>query len=351
MTKPLAFAARPAAPDAIAFGARSVGPGAPVLLIAEVGMNHNGDLDLARDMIAAAGAAGVDAVKFQSFATDAFLAPSMPGRDERRAFEIPDAWYPVLQDAAQAAGVEFFSTPLDAGSAATLARHDVPFFKIASCDLTNLPLIEQVAGYAKPMIVSTGFGALGEIDAALETAARAGNDRVVLMHCVSVYPTPVEVANLAAIQTLRATFGVPVGLSDHSKDLPLIPALAAALGAVAIEKHFTTDRALPGYDHAMSETPAGLAQLVADVRSVPQALGDGRIARTEAELARRTTARRGLYWAHDVAAGSTVAADMLVPLRPAEGLAPARLEDLVGRRLTVDVEAGTACTEAQVDWT
>ncbi len=324
----------------LTIGSRRVGPGQPVFVIAEIGMNHNGDLDLALAMIEAAGACGVDAVKFQSFRTEAFLSDRIPGLDDRRRYEIPEAWYPELNAAARQAGVEFFSTPLDAGSAETLAANGVPCFKIASCDLTNLPLIAQVAGYGKPVIISTGFGRLGEVERAIETALAAGNRQLILMHCVALYPTPPGDANLRAIETLRQAFGLPVGLSDHSREEPAIALLAAGLGAVALEKHFTTDRALPGYDHAMSETPESLTQIVSALRQVPAILGDGRLERSEAELARRETARRGLYWTGDLEAGTRIEAAHLIPLRPSHAVAPCALPELLGRTLQRPVKGG-----------
>ena len=304
--------------EAIAIGQHRVGPGQPVFVVAEIGMNHNGELDLAKRMIEAAAACGADAVKFQSFRTDAFLSNLIPGLDERRQYEIPEAWYPELIAAAAAAGVEFFSTPLDAGSAQALAGLGVPCFKIASCDLTNLPLIEQVAGFGRPVILSTGFATLGEVDRAVEAAQRA--------------------------------FGLPVGLSDHSRDEPSLAALAVGLGAVALEKHFTLDPNLPGYDHAMSETPESLTRIVSEVRKAGAALGDGRLQRNQAELARRQTARRGLYWSGDFAIGDEITADKLIPLRPSHGVEPAALPQLIGRRLQRPVKSGEPIELADLDW-
>ena len=336
--------------EPIAIGQHRVGPGQPVLVVAEIGMNHNGDLDLAKRLIQAAADCGADAVKFQSFRTDTFLSRLIPGLDERRQYEIPDAWYPELTAAAAAAGVEFFSTPLDAGSAETLAGLDVPCFKIASCDLTNLPLIEQVAGFGRPVILSTGFATLGEVDRALEAAQRAGGRDLILMHCVALYPTPPEAANLLAIETLQRAFGLPVGLSDHSRDEPSLAALAVGLGAVALEKHFTLDPGLPGYDHAMSETPESLTRIVREVRKVGLALGDGRLQRNQAELARRQTARRGLYWSGDFAVGDEITADKLIPLRPSHAVEPAALPQLIGRRLQRPVKSGEPIELADLDW-
>ena len=325
----------------ITIGRRQLGAGAPVFVVAEIGMNHNGELDLARRMIAAAGDCGADAVKFQSFRTEAFLSDRIPELDERRRYEIPAAWYPELMAAAEAAGVEFFSTPLDAGSAEELNGAGVPCFKIASCDLTNLPLIRQVAGFGKPMIISTGFGQLGEVERAVNAAREAGNDQIILMHCVALYPTPPEAANLRAIETLRNAFGLPVGLSDHSREQDSIAVLAAALGAVALEKHFTLDRELPGYDHGMSETPESLGRIIGSLRQVPAILGHGRLERSEAELARRETARRGLYWTGDFAPGDEITAEKLVPLRPSHGVAPCALPELLGKTLVKPVASGS----------
>lgn len=332
----------------IEVGKHVIGGDAPVFVVAELGMNHNGDLALARQLVDAAAAAGADAVKFQSFHTDRFLSPDIPNRDERRAYELPMNWFDELAELAATHGMGCFSTPLDADSVDDLAQRDVPCFKIASCDVTNLPLIRHVADQGRPVILSTGFSSLGDIERALETIESAGNDRIVLLHCVAVYPTPSELANVNAIRTLQEAFGYPVGLSDHSMGT-IAPVVATALGACMVEKHFTLDRELPGYDHAMSETPETMSGVVAAIRDASAALGTGRLHRCEPELARRGTARRSLYWIRDLAEGSEVTLADVAPLRPGHGLAPALLDEVVGRTLAAPVTAGSAVQHHHLD--
>lgn len=315
----------------------TIGEGPP-LVIAELGMNHNGDPELAHRLVDAAADAGADAVKFQSFRTDRFLSPDIAGRDERRAYELPLSVFVELAQHAGDRGILAFSTPLDTESADELATADVPCFKLASCDLTNLPLIEHVACLGKPIIMSTGFSTIEEVATAVATLRSAGNDQFVLLHCVAIYPTPLELSNVRSIPTLREAFDCPVGLSDHSIGTSAAAA-ATALGAVMIEKHFTLHRDLPGYDHAMSETPDTFAAVVRAVRDTHVALGNGNLERSEPERTRTVGARRSLYWRHDLRKGHTVTLGDVDILRPGAGLPPAQLVDVVGRTLTQDVAA------------
>lgn len=318
-------------------GNRTIGDGPP-MTIAELGMNHNGDLELAHRLVAAAADAGADAVKFQSFRTDRFLSPDIPDHEERRAYELPISAFLELARHAKDRGILAFSTPLDAESADELATTGVPCFKLASCDLTNTPLIEHVARYGRPTIMSTGFSTLDEISTAVEAFRRTGNDALILMHCVAVYPTPLELSDVHSLATLREAFDRPVGLSDHSIGVTAATA-ATALGAAIIEKHFTLDRSLPGYDHAMSETPESFAAVVTAVHEMHTALGDGRLARSEVEQERTATARRSLYWRRDLNAGHVVTSDDIDMLRPGHGMPPAKAIDVQGRTLTCDVQS------------
>lgn len=318
-------------------GNRTTGDGPP-FIIAEIGMNHNGSLDLAHRLVEAAAESGADAVKFQSFRTERFLSADIPDHDERRAYELPISAFQELARHANDRGILAFSTPLDMESADELAATGVPCFKLASCDLTNIPLIKHVARHDRPTIMSTGFSTLDEIRAAVEAFRSRGNKHLLLMHCVAVYPTPLELSNVRSLVTLREAFDCPVGLSDHSMGFTAATA-ATALGAQIIEKHFTLDRSLPGYDHAMSETPESFAAVVGAVREMYVALGDGRLERSQVELARAATARRSLYWRRDLGVGHVVTSNDVDTLRPGHGMPPSMLSDLLGRTLACDVHA------------
>ena len=334
----------------ITIGKRLVGPQEPVFIIAEIGMNHNGDLELAKRMVRAAAKCGADAVKFQTFKTELLYARDFPDFEQRRKMELPYEWHHPLMSLSNDAGMEFISTPFDLDSAAFLDELGVPCFKVASCDLNNYPFLRRLAKKGKPLLVSTGFSTLAEIDQAVATVRQTGNDELVLLHCVASYPAPAADCNLRAIQTLRQAFGTVVGLSDHTADPSVAPIAATALGACVLEKHFTVDCELPGYDHLMSQDPAGMRLLVEQVRSATAALGSGLKSPTATERDRVRGARRSLYWKQSYAAGTCVDDDMLVTLRPAAGLAPEALDTIRGRRLSGPVEAGALLDIRQIDW-
>jgi sialic acid synthase SpsE len=320
-------------------------------VVAEIGMNHNGNIELGKEMIRAAAEAGADAVKFQTFSTDKFLAPSLEDRDERRQYELSRQDHKELQSVARSQDVLFLSTPFDKDSADLLDELGVPCFKIASSDLTNIPLIEYIAEKNKPIILSTGYATLSEVAKTVETIEATGNEDLMLLHCISSYPTPVEKMNLRAIESLQDIFDVPVGLSDHSKQSPIAPTVATAYGAGLIEKHFTTDNALPGYDHGISENPETFKQMVEDVKSTHAALGSGRIDPTEEEVNSLPESRRSLYWDGSYPAETEIKEEMIIPLRPGgTGVRPERLSELTGCRLKTAVEEGTAVQLGDIDW-
>ena len=266
-----------------------------VYIIAEIGMNHNGDVILAEELIDAASRAGADAVKFQTFHTDAFLSSLVANRDERRQFELTDDEWARLAEACRKLSVDFLSTPLDSASLRLLVSLDVRAIKVASGDITNIPLLREIAVTGRTVILSTGCSGLEEVSRALhviEQAAQSDTD-VILLHCVSQYPTQHKDVNLAAIETLKMRFKLPVGISDHTLDVEIVPIAATALGACVIEKHFTLDKNLPGYDHHMSITPDELERLVRYVRATEEAIGSGIKKPSAAEYQRQNAIRRG----------------------------------------------------------
>jgi N-acetylneuraminate synthase/N,N'-diacetyllegionaminate synthase len=352
-------AARPV--RVVQVGERRIGAG-PCFVIAEAGVNHNGDPALAHRLVDAAADAGADAVKFQTFDPVALAAADAPlaeyqragasrasdQRDMLAALALPDeAWSGLAAHAAERR-VAFLSSPFDDGSAELLDRLGVPAFKIPSGELTNHPFLARLAARGRPLLMSTGMADIREVAAAIDVIAAAGDPPIALFHCVSSYPAAAEDANLRAMATLRAAFGVPTGWSDHTPGIEL-PTAAAALGASLLEKHLTLDRTLPGPDHAASLEPADFAALVAAVRSVESAVGDGAKVPTPAELETAMVARKSLVWGHDLEPGAVVSEDDLLAQRPGTGLAPARRAEVVGHATTRRVRAGTLVASDDVD--
>lgn len=336
--------------DPVAVGPWRLGSGQRCVVIAEAGVNHNGDLGLAHQLVEEAAACGVDAVKFQTFRAEAVLSPladkaayqkettdaAESQLEMARRLELPFEAFVELAEHCRQRGLVFLSTPFDEESASFLNSLDVVAFKVSSGDLTNLPFLRKLAGFGRPLIISTGMATLGEVEQAL---VQCGQGRVVLLHCVSAYPAAPADMNLRAMDTLRRAFGVPVGLSDHTEGIA-VPIAAVALGACAIEKHFTLDRKLPGPDHRASLEPRELAALVRGVREVWEALGDGYKRPMQGERDTARVARRSLVATRDLSAGETLTADMIAIKRPGNGLPPALLPHVLGRALARAVRAG-----------
>lgn len=324
---------------------RTVGDGLPALVIAEAGVNHNGDPDLALRLVDAAADAGADAVKFQTFDPDELVTAGArraayqladgpdPQREMLRRLTLPPAEFRRLQRRARERGLLFLSTPFDLPSLNVLMELGVPAIKVGSGDLTNLPFLRQVGGTGLPALLSTGMGTMGEIEEALAALGRAP---VVLLHCVSSYPAEPGDCNLRAMATMRAAFGLPVGFSDHTRGSEIALA-AVGLGAAVIEKHLTLDRSLPGPDHAASLEPHEFAAMVRGIRAVEAALGDGIKRPRPAEADVMAAARRSLVAAADLSAGVRLEEGMIAVKRPGTGIAPRHLPLVLGRRLTRDV--------------
>jgi N-acetylneuraminate synthase/N,N'-diacetyllegionaminate synthase len=330
---------------AVEIAGRRIGGGAPPFVVAEAGVNHNGLPDLALRLVDAAADAGADAVKFQTFKADALATADAPQaayqRDRAgaasqvamlRTLELPIEALRACSRRAAERGLAFLSTPFDVGSIRLLDGL-VPAFKVGSGDLTNLVLLRAVAARGLPMIVSTGMATLAEVDVAVRDLQAHGDPPLVLLQCTSAYPAAAADANLAAMATLRSRYNVPVGFSDHTQGIAAATA-AAALGAAVIEKHLTLDRALPGPDHAASLEPAEFETMVASIRDAHAAVGDGVKAPRPDEEDVRQVARRSLVASRALAAGEVLAEPDLDAMRPAGGISPLRLDELVGRRLT-----------------
>lgn len=328
-----------------------------VFVIAEAGVNHNGELARALEMIDVAAACGADAVKFQTFVTDDLVAVDAPKagyqarqtgggsqRDMLKALELSHEDFRQLEARCRERAIVFLSTPFEEGSADFLDSLDVAAFKIPSGEITNLPFLAHVAAKGRPMIVSTGMADIAEVAEAVATIERTGNRAIALLHCVSNYPADPADANLRAMETLSRCFGHPVGYSDHTTGIAISIA-AAALGACVIEKHFTLDRALPGPDHSASLEPAELKAMIDSIRATTLALGDGQKRPRPSERNTADVARKSLFAARPVAAGQVLDAADLRARRPGTGLSPALQRILVGRRATRDIAAG-----AMIEW-
>ncbi|MBN2232662.1 MAG: N-acetylneuraminate synthase family protein [Deltaproteobacteria bacterium] len=314
-------------------------------VVAEIGVNHEGDVRLAEKMIRQAAAAGADAVKFQTYTAEHYISIVQPERLARvRRFQLSGDEFRRLKEVADEAGTVFFSTPLHPDDVDFLTEL-VPFFKVSSGDLTYLPLIRHIAATGKPMIISTGLGTRDEIQAALDTvtAVRPGAltaGEVMLMHCVSAYPTPPEEANLNNLFWLQKQFGVPVGYSDHTLGTTACE-IAVAMGARVIEKHFTYRKEDQQFhDHAISADPEDLQRLIGRIREIEIYLGSADRRRTPAEEKGLPLMRRSLAAAVDIPAGVPVREEWITFLRPAWGLGPEAVASLVGRPLTRPVSAG-----------
>lgn len=338
----------------IRIGERIVGKDQPCYIIAEAGVNHNGNLRLAKKLVKAAAKAGADAVKFQTFSADSIATKTVKKAAYQKKtsdasetqYEMlkrlelsPDAFV-ILSEYAKKCGIEFLSSPFDQKSAELLGSIGVRAYKIPSGELTNIPLLEQVGRYKKPVILSTGMADMDEIREAIDAIRRGGTKQIILLHCVTSYPAPLESANLLMIQTLAKAFDLPVGFSDHTEGV-IASTLARALGACVIEKHFTLDRDLPGPDHKASLEPAGLADLIRQIRLTESALGNGvkHIGRTEAAI--RKIARKSLVAVTGIPKGTRVTRDMIDMKRPGTGIETKNLALVIGKRAGKTIKKDT----------
>lgn len=342
-------------------GGKPVGEGFPVFVIAEAGVNHNGDLGRARKLIDAAVAAGADAVKFQNFKAENIVTrQAEKARYQKRAtgsgetqyqmlkkLELSDRAFRQLHEHAERRHIVFLSTPYDEPGVDLLAGMGVAAFKVASAEIVNSRLLRHMAGKGRPIILSTGMATLGEIEESLAVLYAAGLEEVVLLHCITDYPAQVSEMNLRALRTLQCAFGLPVGLSDHTTGLT-VPVAAVALGACMIEKHFTLDRRLPGPDHRASLEPRELRAMVAAIREVAQALGDGVKRPTGNEESLKKIMRRSIVAQTEIHKGTAIGESMLTIKRSGGGLPPKCLSAVVGRRANKNIEQDEALTWAKI---
>jgi len=337
----------------VKIGNRLIGSDEPCFIIAEVGVNHNGDVNLAKKLIDVAKEAGADAVKFQTFKAEEVVTKAaekaeyqLQTTDETESqwemlqrLELSPEEHRELQRYCLERGVLFMSTPFDKASVDLLDELEVPVFKVGSGEITDLPFLEYIARKGKPVLLSTGMSCLSEVNDAVRAIRKAGCDQLVLLHCVSSYPAEPADANLRAMQSMAVAFQVPVGYSDHTPGIEVAVA-AVALGACVLEKHFTLDKNLPGPDHKASLESHELRALVSAIRTIELALGNGTKRSANSEAHNRLVVRRSLAAAFDIPQGTVLTPDMLKSLRPASGVSPALIERVVGRRASRCLMAG-----------
>jgi len=332
----------------IRIGEHEIGAGRRPLIVAEIGFNHNGSLLLAKQMVSAAAACGCDAVKFQAFHGPELFSPNYRATRDDGSRWTPAQFYgqyelgePAFEQIAahcRETGVLFLCTPFDLQAVDMLRRLDAAAYKIASGDLTHEVLIRACAAAGRPLIISTGMSGLTDVEAAIRFCEGQGNRQIILLHCTSSYPCNPQDVHLRAMQVLYERFGYPVGFSDHTLDAAAAVG-ATALGAVLVEKHFTTDRSLPGFDQAMSADPPLMQSLVEQCRTVHASLGEARKEQRPSEAVMSFFGARSLVYARDLPAGTALVPEHLGAKRPGMGI-PARERSLVlGRRLRCPVPA------------
>lgn len=321
-----------------------------VFIIAEAGVNHNGDINLAKRLVDMAKECGADAIKFQTFkaeeSTGTFAEKAQYQKDNDKTqesqlemikkLELPFEDFKEIQDYCNGKGIIFISTPDGIESLNYLVKLDIPIIKVGSTEVTNVDFLTEIAKTGKPIILSTGMSTLGEVEKALNILYDAGNKNVKLMHCTTDYPTAVEDVNLLAMITLRDSFKIPVGLSDHTLGFEAAVA-ATAFGAQFIEKHITLDRNMKGPDHKASMPPQDFKEYVKHIRNTEKLLGDGIKRPTEKEKLIMTQARRSILAACDLKKGTIIEKDMLTYKRPGNGINPELSYLLIGRELKRDL--------------
>ncbi|UCH71942.1 MAG: N-acetylneuraminate synthase [Thermoplasmatales archaeon] len=323
----------------VKIGNKKIGTGNPTYIIAEIGSNHNKNKKIAKKMIDEASEAGVDAVKFQTFKAEKLYSKKAPKFskdtilpfDLIKSIELPREWHKELLEYAEAKGLQFLSSPFDYEAVDELDKIGVPAFKIASFEIVDLELLKYIAKKKKPILLSTGMANIEEIEEALEIIRKQGNNNIILLQCSSMYPAPVDILNLNAMDTMSKIFKIPIGYSDHTIGIH-IPVAAVAKGATVIEKHFTLDRTMKGPDHHFAIEPSELKQMVSYIRDVEKAQGTGvkKVSKKEQEMFEK--ARRSIHAFKDIPKGTIITREMLIVKRPGYGIKPKFIDKLVGKK-------------------
>jgi pseudaminic acid synthase len=324
-----------------------------IFIIAELSANHGHDINIAKDTIKAAKEAGADAIKIQTYTADTltidcdnkyFKLESGTIWDGRTLYDLyseaytPWGWQKELMEYAKSIGLIFFSTPFDKTAVDFLEELDVPVYKVASFEIMDIPLIEYIASKGKPMIMSTGVASLSDIEEAINACKRMGNHQIILLKCTSSYPAKIEDANLNTIPNMKDTFGVEVGLSDHTLGIT-VPVVSVALGAKVIEKHFILDKSIGGPDSSFSLEPHEFKKMVDSVRDAEKALGQVDYSMNEEKNSSRLLGR-SLFVVKDIKAGEKFTEENVRSIRPGNGLAPKYYKDVVGKKAMCDIKRG-----------
>ena len=333
-----------------------------IRIIAEAGVNHNGDLDTAKQLIDVAAEAGADFVKFQTFKAEKLVGASAQKADYQKEslndgdgsqmtmlqkLELDDAAHLALMKHCRKRNIQFLSTAFDLDSLDFLHNLGLHIFKVPSGEITNFPYLKKMASLASEVIVSTGMATLGEVDQAIKVLETQGmvRDKITVLHCNTEYPTPMADVNLKAMANMGRAFGVKFGYSDHTAGIE-VPVAAAALGATVIEKHFTLDKNQKGPDHRASLDPRELKAMVVAIRNIEIALGDGIKKPSPSELKNLTVARKSIHLSREISAGDFFSEENIIALRPADGISPMSWEDVIGKRARYHLNKGH-----QLQWT
>ena len=321
------------------------------LIIAEAGVNHNGNLKIAKKLINVAADAGADMVKFQTFTPERIVSrfaekaeyqKKSTGNDDSqlemlRKLVLKKEWHPVLKEHAEKRGIKFISTPFDFDSIDFLKELDLPLFKIPSGEITNLPYLERIGQIGKPVILSTGMSSMDEIEKAVSILRESGCGEISVLHCNTQYPTPYKDVNLEAMDTIRRRLNVPVGYSDHTSGIE-VPIAAVAMGAEIIEKHYTLDKDMEGPDHKASLDPCELKEMIRAIRNIEDAIGDGEKSLTPSEMNNLKVVRKSIVAAKPIKSGDVLTEDNITVKRPGIGLSPMMWYDVIGTNAIRDFD-------------
>ena len=347
---------------AVTIGNKKIGDGWPCFIIAEAGVNHNGSISRAKQLIDAAHIAGADAVKFQLFKAENLVIPTAEKADYQKRndptsptqyqmlknLELSDDDCKKLAGYAKKKGIIFLSTAFDEDSLELLIQLDVPAFKIPSGEITNIPALKKIAQQKKPVILSTGMSTLDEVRDSVVCLREHGCTDIILLHCTTSYPAPLESVHLRAMDTLRNVFRCPVGYSDHTEGI-LVPAAAVARGSCIVEKHLTLDRTLPGPDHAASLEPDELREMVTAIRNIERALGKAGKRPEPCEIKNRDIVRKSVVIADDIPKGSVIKKTMLTLKRPGTGIPPRDLPNIIGKKAKTNLKKNTLLTQEMIE--
>ena len=306
-------------------------------VIAEGGLNHNGDINIAKKLIDSAKECGANAIKFQTYKTENFVRETNQYFDVFKNAELNFEQFEELKNYSKSIGLTFFSTPFDIESAEFLNQLEIPCFKIASSDLTNLPLITKIAKMQKPMIISSGLSTMNEINDAVNCCLFEGNNQIALLHCVANYPVQPNEVNMNVINTLKKTFDFPIGYSDNGES-SLVDIVAVSMGANIIEKHFTLDKKMSGPDHGFSIDPNGLKSLISQIHEIDQMKGDGIKIPQFSEIKNRLTIRKSITAKRDLQQGEKIQEDDISIKRPADGIEPKYLTMILGKTINTNIK-------------